>query len=131
VPKKCKECDNQVFGGGYCKYHQYLRPNNRSTPPKRKPIRNKSYRLARELQVYSHNRAVFLKDNPLCKAHINENCTRIATDIHHKGGRGRNLLVESTWIGVCRNCHDWIEMHPKEAKELNLSQSRLNKDEIR
>jgi hypothetical protein len=26
---------------------------------------------------------------------------------------------------VCRNCHRWIEEHPKEAIELNLSQSKF------
>jgi hypothetical protein len=39
-------------------------------------------------------------------------------------GRGKYHLDTSTWLSVCRNCHDWIEKNPEEAKELGYSQSR-------
>jgi predicted HNH restriction endonuclease len=25
-------------------------------------------------------------------------------------------LVQSTWLPVCRNCHDWIHANPGEAR---------------
>ena len=27
-------------------------------------------------------------------------------------------LVQSTWLAVCRNCHDWVHAHPKESRAL-------------
>ena len=43
----------------------------------------------------------------------------------NKAGRGENHLRIATWLPVCRTCHTWIELHPIEAKELNLSETRL------
>jgi hypothetical protein len=41
-------------------------------------------------------------------------------------GRIGNLLTDETkFLAVCRACHDWIETHPKEAKELGYSISRI------
>jgi hypothetical protein len=79
-----------------------------------------------EMDEYSKKRTAFLIVNPHCKAKLQE-CTAVATDIHHKAGRtGDNYLKISTWLSVCRNCHRWIEDNPEAAKELNLSESRLN-----
>jgi len=25
---------------------------------------------------------------------------------------------KSTWLAVCRNCHDWVHSHPKESRAL-------------
>ena len=38
-------------------------------------------------------------------------------DIHHKAGRGRFYLDVDTWMGVCRECHDYIHKWPKESRE--------------
>lgn len=67
----------------------------------------------------------FKKDNPECKAKVNEYCTKTTTDPHHRNGRGSRLLDVSTWLPVCRSCHNYIEAHPKEAKEKGWSSSRL------
>jgi hypothetical protein len=42
-------------------------------------------------------------------------------DIHHSKGRtGKNYLDESTWIAVCRPCHQWIEENRREAERMGL-----------
>jgi len=74
---------------------------------------------------YSKLRSAFLVVHSICQAKL-VGCTGKATDVHHKAGRGENHLNISTWLAVCRSCHRWIEEHPNEAKELGLSQSRLN-----
>ena len=38
-------------------------------------------------------------------------------DIHHKAGRGRFYLDVSTFMAVCRECHDYIHKWPKESRE--------------
>jgi hypothetical protein len=41
-------------------------------------------------------------------------------------GRIGNLLTDPKYfLAVCRQCHNWIEEHPKEAKELGYSVSRI------
>lgn len=45
------------------------------------------------------------------KAHQKcERCGKPATEIHHKNGRVKWLLIyEPWWMSTCRNCHNWIE----------------------
>lgn len=69
----------------------------------------------------------FKKDNPLCKAKVNEYCTGKTDDPHHRRGRGEYLLQVATWLPCCRSCHSYIENHPEEAKEKGWSESRLAK----
>jgi hypothetical protein len=136
MPKTCKheQCNNNVFGGGYCSFHQFLRPKKvRSKKVERvqrvvkaKKLRPISKKQSRLISQYTALRKEFFSGIPLlCAANLSS-CTKMATDVHHKKGRGKYLLDTITWLPVCRNCHHWIEEHPKEAKELNLSQSRLN-----
>jgi hypothetical protein len=55
-------------------------------------------------------------------------CTDYSTDIHHMCGRIGDLLLDTTyWKALCRNCHEWAESHPEEAKEKGLSINRLIK----
>ena len=78
------------------------------------------------LDEYSKKRKAFLALNNLCQAKVVPTCSVTATDVHHKAGRGSNHNNINTWLAVCRNCHQWIEEHPNDAKSLNLSESRLN-----
>lgn len=71
----------------------------------------------------------FKRDNPKCKANVNEYCTKNTEDPHHTRGRGKFLLDVSTWLPVCRSCHIFIESNPAIAKEKGLSYSRLAKTE--
>ena len=58
----------------------------------------------------------FVAAHPFCAR-----CGRPSRDRHHAAGRrGSNRTDESTWIAVCRECHDWIHAHPAEAREAGL-----------
>lgn len=94
-------------------------PIKRRTPLKRTPLFRGSKPIPRvskrrrPLQVaYLAKRDEFLRARPFC-----EICGGVTRDVHHKAGRlGGNLLNESTWMSVCRGCHDYIHQHPKEAR---------------
>jgi hypothetical protein len=69
---------------------------------------------------YLKLRERYLTDNSLCKVRV-DGCSSSATDVHHTyAGSDRDVyyLIQSTWIPVCRNCHNWIHSHPKEARTL-------------
>jgi hypothetical protein len=69
-------------------------------------------------QEYLKLRERYLTQNHLCMVKVN-GCTNGATDVHHTyAGSNRDAfyLVQSTWLAVCRNCHDWIHAHPTEAR---------------
>ncbi len=64
-------------------------------------------------KAYSEIRKQFLWDkNFTCEA-----CGGQATDIHHKSGRGKNLLAKHTFMACCRSCHDRIHANPAWARE--------------
>ena len=73
---------------------------------------------------YKRLRKEYFKDKYVCKAKIHE-CTLRATDIHHMKGRGQYLLDTSTWLPVCRSCHNWIENNPEDSYDLGFSLKRL------
>jgi hypothetical protein len=88
-------------------------------------MRRFSKKREKENRQYRKQRIAFL-DGLECEAGL-KGCTVFATEVHHQKGRiGKNLLDRSTWLGVCRNCHDIIEHEPVMAKERGLSKSRLN-----
>jgi len=82
-----------------------------------------SKKLQKEEREYKKLRFKFLSDKSVCHAKIHE-CSLRATEIHHKKGRGKYLLDITTWLPVCRNCHNWIENNPEDSYELGLSQKR-------
>jgi hypothetical protein len=48
-------------------------------------------------------------------------CMNGATDVHHTyAGSNRDAfyLIQSTWMAVCRNCHNHIHSHPAESRVL-------------
>lgn len=121
--KKCARCDQMKHiwkshgKEKYCKDCWYqLEP-----PKKVAPVSSK---MKKTMDEYSKKRIAFLALNQNCQAKL-VGCTGKATDVHHKAGRGENHLKMSTWLAVCRHCHTWIELHPKEAKEMELSETRL------
>lgn len=103
--KYCKEC-----------WH------NMEPPKKISPV---SKKMRETMDEYSKKRAAFLVVHSKCQAKL-IGCKGEATDVHHKAGRGENHLKISTWLAVCRNCHTWIELNPVEAKDIGLSESRIN-----
>ena len=82
-----------------------------------------SKKMVKTNSEYSKLRKTYLEKYPMCHAKV-YNCFLKSTDIHHMKGRGKYHLDTSTWLSVCRSCHDWIEKHPDEAKELGYSDTR-------
>lgn len=80
-----------------------------------------------EQKQYSIERYIFLTENEICQAGIKYVCTGASTDVHHMKGREGDLYLDKdNWLAVCRSCHQYIELHPKEAKERGFSKSRLD-----
>ena len=87
-------------------------------------MRQKSKKMQRIDAKYSQLRRGFLTDYPLCQAALHC-CTNQSTDVHHKKGRGKYHNDINTWLSVCRNCHNWIELNPIEAQELGFTLKRI------
>jgi len=101
-----------------------------SRPPKvkkgaRKRVRPVSDKRRLQGAIYRVRRLEFLREHRICEAgpriphHLP--CDLASKDVHHSAGRtAGNYLDRSTWIAVCRPCHDWIHAHGKEARSLGL-----------
>lgn len=79
MAKKCLKCGNNVFGGGYCIRHQYLRTDKK--PKQVKAVFDKE--SANENKSY-YAKAIFLnikKNNGRCK------CDECGEDINKPTGR--------------------------------------------
>lgn len=97
---------------------QKHKPTRKSSP------RPRSLKRQKQGKEYSALRGEFLMLHPHCQAALT-GCLRHASEIHHKKGRIGELYLDTTaWLSCCHSCHVWIELHPREAKELGLSQSR-------
>lgn len=126
--KLCNNCNTEQFiwkndkGSRYCKSCWYKSKED-SKPLKRKPINPKSKKMQTIDLAYSKLRKRFLEEKPMCEAAL-PGCNHQSTDVHHKKGRGIHHLSTSTWLSVCRQCHMYIEEHPKEAIELGFSEKR-------
>jgi hypothetical protein len=80
-----------------------------------------SSKRAKKDAEYSKLRDRYLTENSMCKVNV-AGCGNGATDVHHTyAGANRDAfyLVQSTWLPVCRNCHNWIHEHPEEARTMN------------
>lgn len=124
--KKCSGCNqNKVIWKSegkdkYCKECWY----NIEKP---KPIAKIAKKMKVVLDEYSKRRTAYLALHQFCEAKL-PGCKCNATEIHHKAGKiGELYVLISNFLAVCRSCHNWIEAHPEEAKELNFSESRLKK----
>lgn len=121
--KLCSGCNTEQYIWKTIGRDRYCKScAGRITPAKRIPT--KSSRKASEDETYSKLRKDFLTLHSTCKAML-PGCTAVATDVHHKKGRGKYYLITSTWIPLCRICHMWVETHPIEAKELGFSEDRI------
>jgi hypothetical protein len=96
---------------------------NKPTIKSAKPIAPRSQKRLLEERIYSVKRKVFLQNHSMCEAHIQGICTGLATECHHKySGKDRNqyFVDETTWVAICRNCHNWIHANSKNAREIGL-----------
>tara|TARA_R100000541_G_C1890612_1_gene83492 strand:- start:368 stop:805 length:438 start_codon:yes stop_codon:yes gene_type:complete len=136
--KLCVGCKSEQYiwknqsGNRYCKpcWHKIKgQVSSIKTKPvlikNTKPIRKVSSKMSVQLTIYTKLRRTFLEKYPLCQAVLN-NCTMQSTDVHHKKGRGPYLNDPTTWLSVCRTCHNWIEEHPIESIEMGYSINKKN-----
>lgn len=126
--KECDGCQKMTViwknheGNRYCKYCWSCHKSNTNDKPQKPNVsipRVSSKRKKKDAE-YLKLRERYLTDNSLCKVKV-DGCSNSATDIHHTyAGSDRNVyyLIQSTWLPVCRNCHNWIHGFPKEARIL-------------
>lgn len=144
IPRKLKPCTDcgspsYIFSHGRCKNcaqlaklregpkEQVTLVQTDSKPAKPfRVIKKVSDKQAKLNAAYNAMATVYKKEHPMCKAQIIV-CTGYTTDVHHKKGRGEYLMDATTWLPVCRACHDWIGTHHERAMELGLVESRLSK----
>lgn len=107
-----------IKSGSHCKIC-----DEKPQKKKRKRIPFASEKRRAELKEYSELGKKFLMENRVCQC---KNCTKHSMDIHHVKGRGKYLNDVSTWMAVCRDCHDSIHGgDPLRAKEMGYTESRL------
>ena len=130
IKPKLKECDGcqkmtviwkNHEGYRYCKYCWSCHKSNLNKPQKPTvSIPQVSSKRKKKDQEYLKLRERYLTENPLCMIKVN-GCANGATDVHHTyAGSNREAfyLVQSTWLPVCRNCHDWIHTNPSKARTM-------------
>ena len=126
--KTCDGCEKETVicknheGYKYCKNCWSCHSSKDNTQkPTKSAIPPVSSKRKKKDQEYLKLRERFLTQNHLCQLAV-AGCTNGATDVHHTyAGANRDAfyLVQSTWLAVCRNCHDWIHAHPAEARIMN------------
>ena len=136
IKSKPKSCDGpcgklkviwkNFEGKRYCKTCWSCQSRKSKPKPtvKQKRLPSKSFKQTVLHDLYMIIRNQFLKHHPFCRASL-PGCSLIATDVHHKSGRGQYLLDDSKFLSTCRKCHGWIEAHPDQAIILGFSESRL------
>ncbi len=131
--KKCANCnlDKVIWknheGNRYCKDCWYSKEVTKS-PSNKRPIKPKSDKKDILDVLYSKMRKEFLElpENATCRAKL-PGCLNVYKQeltVHHTKGRGLYYLDKTTWIPLCMACHMWVETHPKEAREMSLSQTK-------
>lgn len=89
------------------------------------PIKKDSVKRKSQKTDYLKIRKVFLESIIFCQV---KECKGLATEVHHKKGRIGKLLTDIRYfLGVCRECHNKIELNPIWAKENGYSLNRLDK----
>lgn len=93
-----------------------------SPKQKKRPLNRISDKELKRLAEYRPLRDKFL-EGKTCQF---PGCNSPNVTLHHAGGRlGDNLTKVETFRALCPYHHDWVETHPEEAKEMNLSINRL------
>jgi len=132
---KCIDCStsdpDKPLTAGRCPFHY---TKHRSTFWKKKEptkelkskIRPKSKKQDARDKKYLKIRATWIIDHPICEIQIVPECSYHACDVHHTKGKLGDLYFDTKYFkAACRFCHEYVELHPKEAKELGFSSNRL------
>jgi hypothetical protein len=82
-------------------------------PARKTKLKQVSAKRRKEGAEYTKLRKAFLKEHPkcqvcLCRTAVERVDVRPATEVHHKGGRGKLLLRVDTWLAVCHHHHEQI-----------------------
>ncbi len=104
------------------------KPNKLTPCPKPEKVEKKkvykikplSDKRAVQNKAYLTLRKVYLENHKDCQIK-GVGCSIKAVEIHHSYSgkdRGKYFLEISTWFSVCRNCHQWIHLNPKESRKL-------------
>lgn len=130
---ECIQCGNpKVESNGLCASCAHaIRKAERQTVKDRTPVNKVSEKRGSDLKQYAVLKKKFLL-NRFCAYH-GRPC--LPVDIHHQMGRAGfaddkeiPLLIDVRyWIPVCRQAHEWITQHTKEAIEQGFSYSRITK----
>jgi hypothetical protein len=110
-------------GFKYCKYcwscQKAIDTDSSQKPTDYKIPLVSSKRKKKDVE-YLKLRERFLNENPVCQVSVT-GCMNGASDVHHTyAGSNRDAfyLVQSTWLAVCRSCHNHIHNNPAEARTL-------------
>jgi hypothetical protein len=117
--KYCSGCESEQYIWKNQNGLKYCKPCS-SKLGEKKSINKKSDKQIAIDKSYTWIRKQYMEQHPLCMMNLSPECTKIATDIHHKAGRGINTLNISTFISCCRNCHNFCHLNPKLARSLKL-----------
>jgi hypothetical protein len=123
--KTCSGCNTEQYiwkrhlGEPFCKScWSCHKSNDKSQKPTLIP--KVSSKKKKQDQEYLKLRERFLTEHTLCEVKV-AGCMMHATDVHHtRSGSDRAVyyLIQSTWLAACRNCHDWVHLNSKKAREL-------------
>lgn len=114
--KTCKVegCDWLIFGGGYCKRHQYLRTKAIKDEQAKVPytrIKPRSDKMKAKMELYNHAKALAIaevrKTGPVMCFSCNKEIVGFI-DWHHTEGREDNLLEVKKMVFMHRTCHGAI-----------------------
>jgi hypothetical protein len=110
------------LGQKYCQPCWNRHPERDVKPPKQV-----SEKKSAQDRVYSVLRKEFLSQHPCCQAKLAgcAGCQGQDLQVHHKKGRGKYYLINTTWLAVCHSCHHYIEVHPEFAKAAGFSETRV------
>lgn len=122
--QKDKQIWKNLDGKQYCQScWNKIKPKTPAKP--RTAIARTSDKRSREDRLYYAARIIYLKIHPVCHVNLHPYCTITATDVHHRRGRGKYYLDQTFWLPVCRGCHTFVELNPKEAIDNGWSLLRL------
>lgn len=121
-----ESCDSLVEGNtDYCATHNAMLRKQAKQAKQVKIVsapRKVSAKQAQNLQDYGVLSRAYKAEHPECEVRLPGICDGMTTDCHHRAGRGSNLLDASTFIAVCRSCHNYIhdKMSAEERRERGL-----------
>ena len=132
MKSKLKECDGcqkmtviwkNSEGFKFCRYcwscQKAINSDSTQKPNDYKVPQVSSKKKKKDTE-YLKLRERFLTENPICQVSV-AGCMTHSSDVHHTfAGSNRDAfyLVQSTWLSVCRNCHDFVHLNPKLSREM-------------